>query len=285
MRATHRPDLALEHRLPNVLTQRPVAMPRQAARSLAHDLRAVLRLAWTACHVMRGAYVVAVLFPGLGIRERQEHIGRWSHQVLRALGVVLSPNGHLDSGAQMLVANHISWLDVMVLHALCPQARFVAKSEVKHWPLVGRLVIGAQTFFVERARPRQASQAVAAIAAALLAGGTVAVFPEGTTSNGHAVLPFRSSLLQAALTTGVAIRPVALRYTDAHHRVSRSAPYIDDVSLLASLWRTARSERLVVHVNVLPVHAPVGSDRRPLAVALRNAIHAALNSEACEASS
>jgi 1-acyl-sn-glycerol-3-phosphate acyltransferase len=270
--------------MPNALIRRPIVVSHPVARSLAQDLRAVLRLARTAWHVLRGVYVVAVLFPGLGIKERQERIGRWSHQILRALGVTLRSNGHLGADAQMLVANHISWLDVMVLHALCPQARFVAKSEVKHWPLVGRLVIGAQTFFVERDRPRQASQAVEAIVNGLLAGATVAVFPEGTTSNGHAVLPFRSSLLQAALTAGVGIRPVALRYADAHHRVSRSAPYIDDVSLLTSMWRIARSEQLAVHVNVLPLHASIGIDRRPLALALRDAIHAALNSEAREAS-
>lgn len=117
---------------------------------------------------------------------------------------------------------------------------------------------------------------VDAIAAALVDGATVAVFPEGTTGKGHAVLPFRPSLLQAALAAGVAIRPVALRYADLHHRVSPSAPYIDDDTLLLSLWRTARAERLVVHLSVLPVHAPYTPDRRALAVSLRAAIQTAL---------
>jgi 1-acyl-sn-glycerol-3-phosphate acyltransferase len=267
----------LEHRLPNALIQRLLVAP-QAARSLAHDLRAVLRLACTAWHVVRGACIVAVLFPGLNVDQRHKHIGRWSQQILQALGVTLRANGHLRSGTQMLVSNHVSWLDVMVLHALCPQARFVAKSDVKHWPLIGRLTTGAQTFFVERARPRQVAQAVDAVTAALLGGATVAVFAEGTTGNGHAVLPFRPSLLQAALAAEVPIRPVALRYADAHHRVSPSAPYIDDVTLLTSLWRTARAERLVVHVSVLPAHAPDCTDRRSLAAALRAAIQTALDS-------
>jgi len=241
-------------------------------------MRAVVRLANTVWHVVRGVYIVAVLFPGLNVDRRQAHIGRWSQQVLRALGVGLQVNGHLIPGAQMLVANHVSWLDVMVLHALCPQARFVAKSEVEHWPLIGRLVVGAGTFFVERARLRQTGQAVDAITGALLAGATVAVFPEGTTSDGHAVLPFRPSLLQAALVAGAAIRPVALRYADAHHRVSRNAPYIDDDTLLHSMWRTARAERLVVHVSVLPAQAPDQGGRRALAATLRNIVQAALES-------
>jgi len=258
-----------------MLMQRLVVVP-QVARSFAHDARALLRLARTTWHLLRGMVVVTLLFPGLTLDQRQQHIGRWSHQVLRALRVTLRPHGELVACAQMLVANHVSWLDVMVLHALCPQARFVAKAEVKHWPLIGRLVAGAQTFFVDRARPRQTGEAVDAIAAALVNGATVAVFPEGTTGNGQTVLPFRPSLLQAALAAGVAIRPVALRYADRHHRVSLSAPYIDDDTLLLSLWRTARAERLVVHVSVLPVQAPDTPDRRALAVSLRTAIQAAL---------
>jgi 1-acyl-sn-glycerol-3-phosphate acyltransferase len=176
----------------------------------------------------------------------------------------------------MLVANHVSWLDVMVLHALCPQARFVAKSEVQHWPLIGRLVAGAQTFFVERARPHQTRQTVAAITAALRTGATVVVFPEGTTTSGHSVLPFRSSLLQAALVGGTVVRPAALRYCDAQERLSRVVPYINNDTLLGSLWRTARSEQLVAEVRVLPALAGADADRRVLAVALRDAVQAAL---------
>jgi len=259
-----------------MLIQRLVVVP-QVVRSVALDVRALLRLARTTWHLLRGMVVVTLLFPGLTIDQQHQHIGRWSRQILRALGVTLRPNGELVACPQMLVANHVSWLDVMVLHALCPQARFVAKSEVEHWPLIGRLVVGAQTFFVDRARPRQTGEAVEAIAAALVNGATVAVFPEGTTSDGHAVLPFRPSLLQAALAAEAAIRPVALRYADAHHRVSPSAPYIDDDTLLLSLWRTARAERMVVHVKVLPVHAAIPPDRRALAVSLRAAIEVALS--------
>lgn len=261
--------------MPKLLVQRLVGMS-QTASSLALDARTVWRLARTAWHLMHGLVVVTLLFPRLTLDQRQQRIGRWSHQVLRALGVTLRPSGQLMAGPQMLVANHVSWLDVMALHALCPQARFVAKAEVRHWPLIGRLVVGAQTVFVDRARPRQTGEVVNSIAAVLVNGATVAVFPEGTTGNGHAVLPFRSGLLQAALTAGVAIRPVALRYADAHHRISPHAPYIDDDTLLGSLWRTARAERLVVHANALQLPTQDLTDRRALANSLRAAIQTAL---------
>jgi 1-acyl-sn-glycerol-3-phosphate acyltransferase len=260
----------------NTIDLRLAPLPR-IARSFARDLRAVSRLSFTLWHVMRGLFIVTVLFPRLGDLQRQQHVGRWSRRVLRALGVTLHAQGRLGPGAKMLVANHVSWLDVMVLHALCPQARFVAKSEVRHWPLIGRLVVGAQTLFVERTRPHQARQSVAAITAALRAGATVVVFPEGTTTDGHSVLPFRSSLLQAALVGETVVRPVALRYADAHERPSRDVPYIDNDTLLGSLWRTARAEQVVAEVCVLPALAAPEADRRALAMALRDAVQAALH--------
>jgi 1-acyl-sn-glycerol-3-phosphate acyltransferase len=261
----------------NTIDLRLAPLPR-IARSFVLDLRALLRLSRTAWHVVRGLFIVTLLFPRLSEAQRQQHIGRWSRRVLRALDITLHARGHLGRGAKMLVANHVSWLDVMVLHALCPQARFVAKAEVRHWPLIGRLVAGAQTFFVERQRPHQARQTVAAITAALRTGATVVVFPEGTTSTGHSVLPFRSSLLQAALVGEAVVRPVALRYADAHERPSPDAPYIGNDSLLGSLWRTARAEALVAEVHVLPALAGADADRRVFAVALRDAVQAALHS-------
>ncbi|HSB24487.1 MAG TPA: lysophospholipid acyltransferase family protein [Burkholderiaceae bacterium] len=254
-------------------------LPR-IARSFTQDVRAALRLSRTAWHIVRGLFIVTVLFPRLNEVQRQQHIGRWSRRVLRALGVTLHAQGHLGPGAKMLVANHVSWLDVMVLHALCPQARFVAKSEVRHWPLIGRLVAGARTFFVERQRPHQTRQTVAGITAALRTGATVVVFPEGTTSNGSSVLPFRPSLLQAALAGGTVVRPVALRYVDSHRRLSRDAPYVDNDTLLGSLWRTARAQQLVADVRLLPALAAPDADRRVLAVALRHAVQAALHGTA-----
>ena len=242
-------------------------------------LRGVLRLTMTAWHIARGVVIISAVFPRLDAAQRQVRTQRWSFAVLRSLGVSVQMHGCLEAGAQMLVANHVSWLDVIVLRAQFPHARFVSKAEVRHWPLIGRLVVATGPFFVERDRPRQTGQSVDAIAAALAAGETVVVFPEGTTSNGHAVLPFRASLLQAALLAAVPLQPVALRYADAHHPVSRNVPYIDDDTMLGSLWRTARAEGLLARVQVLAANGPAASHRRPLAAALRSAIQAALDAD------
>ena len=245
--------------------------------AFSRGLRSVLRLTLTAWHIARGVVIVATQFPSQDAGQRQVLVQCWSSDVLRALGVDVQVRGSLEPGAKLLVANHVSWLDVIVLQSLCPQVRFVAKAEVGRWPLIGRLVVGARTFFVERDRPRKTRTLVDALAVALSAGETVVVFPEGTTSDGHAVLPFRTSLLHAALIAAVPVQPLALRYADAHHAVSRRAPYIDDDTLLGSFWRTARAEGLVVSVQALAAQGPAAGHRRPLAAALRLAIQESLD--------
>lgn len=239
-----------------------------------------LRLGVIAWHVVRGVYLVSVRFPGLAPELRQAHVQQWSSAVLQAFGVSVRVHGALNCRAQILVANHVSWLDVIVLLALCPHARFVSKAEVRRWPLIGRLAEGVQTIFVERDRPRQTIAAVDSIVVALSAGETVIVFPEGTTTDGHAVLPFRAPLLHAAWLASAPVQPLALRYADARHEVSPCVPYIDDDSLLGSLWRTASAPGLVATVMALPVHDLVSNDRRANAAALRAVIQAALEAPA-----
>ena len=117
-------------------------------------------------------------------------------------------------GATLLLANHISWLDIVAIHAVAPQARFVSKADVLAWPLLGWLIKGAGTLFIERERKRDALRVLHQVAEALKAGDTVAVFPEGTTGDGATLLPFHANLLQAAIATGTPVQRVALRYSD-----------------------------------------------------------------------
>ena len=104
------------------------------------------------------------------------------------------------------------------IHAVCPQARFVSKADVKHWPVLGRLVDAADTLYLERERRRDAMRVVHRMSEALAAGDTVAVFPEGTTGEGRDLLPFHANLLQAAIATATPVQAVALRFSDAQRR-------------------------------------------------------------------
>jgi 1-acyl-sn-glycerol-3-phosphate acyltransferase len=175
------------------------------------------------------------------------------------------------------VANHVSWLDIAALHAAVPQARFVSKADVLTWPVLGGLIAGAGTLFIERERKRDALRVVHAMAEALQAGQTVAVFPEGTTGPGPQMLPFHANLLQAAIATAKPIQPAVLRYGDDHGAFSLAAQYIGDTTLGQSLWRVAMADGLAVHVDLLTAEGSAHADRRALAEHLRTLMHARLD--------
>ncbi len=236
-------------------------------------LWAVPRVLWrvlrVVLHVLHGMLVMALRFPALDAAGRQARIQWWSAGLLRAVGVDLQVRGVPRPGATLLVANHVSWLDIAALHAAVPQARFVSKADVRHWPLLGWLVAGAGTLFIERERKRDALRVVHAMADALRAGETVAVFPEGTTGPGPELLPFHANLLQAAIATASPIQPAVLRFADARQRFSPAVEFVGDTTLLQSLWRVASARGLVAHVDLLLPQASAHADRRALAEHLR----------------
>ncbi|MCR5866904.1 1-acyl-sn-glycerol-3-phosphate acyltransferase [Aquincola sp. J276] len=242
-----------------------VSAPRAAWRLL----RALLQL-------LKGVAIVALKFPSLDAAGRHREIQRWSAGVLKALGVALVVEGHPRAGAGLVVANHVSWLDIAALHACCPQARFVSKADVLGWPVVGWLVRSVGTLFIERASKRDALRVVHQMAEALQAGQCVAVFPEGTTSDGQGVLPFHANLLHAAITTATPIQPAVLRYADPLHAVSPAAEFVGNTTLLQSVWNIVSARGLTVRVRWLPSQASAHADRRALAAALQQQVEQAL---------
>ena len=251
--------------------------------SVWRRLRAGWRLARAVLHIGHGLLIAVVMFPRFDAAQRQRRVQWWSVKLLRVLGVEPSAEGQFRPGPKLLVANHVSWLDIIVIHSVCPQARFVSKADVRHWPALGRLAEVAGTLFIERERKRDAVRVVHQIAAALQAGDTVAVFPEGTTSDGHALLPFHANLLQAAISANVPVQPIALRFADATAPISAAAPYIGDTTLLESLSAVVLAEGLTVRVTVLGAEPCEHADRRVLADHVREQIGAALQIAAVHA--
>ncbi|MBS0444507.1 MAG: 1-acyl-sn-glycerol-3-phosphate acyltransferase [Proteobacteria bacterium] len=240
---------------------------------------AAWRLLRCVLHALHGLAIVLWRFGALDAAGRQARIRWWSRKMLQTLGITLQVEGEpAPAGTRgvLLVANHISWLDVMAVHAVVPQARFVSKADVKSWPVISRLVDAAGTLYLERERKRDALRVVHAVAEALIDGQTVAVFPEGTTSDGRGLLPFHANLLQAAIAAEAQVQPVALRFSDADGPVSRAVEFIGTTTLAQSLWRTAGGERVTVRVALLPARPAAHVDRRALAQSLREAIADAL---------
>lgn len=236
-------------------------------------LLALLRLLRVLLHVLHGLAVLAWRFPRRDAVGRQALIQAWSAGLLRCLGVNLQVRQQAAvPRACLVVLNHVSWLDIACVHAALPQARFVSKAEVRHWPLLGWMVAAAGTLFIEREKKRDALRVVHHCAEALRAGDTVAVFPEGTTGPGPGadLLPFHANLLQAAIHAGRAVQPVVLRYADRRSAFSPAAAYIGDTSLAQSLWMLARGRGLHLHLTVMQPHELQSeTSRRELAQALR----------------
>ncbi|MFG2357230.1 lysophospholipid acyltransferase family protein [Streptomyces sp. NPDC048521] len=236
----------------------------EPARTAAAVPRAVLRLTAVTALVLAG--IVLAPFARRRGRIPAEWVGRWCRMIVRAVGVRVGLTGAAPpAGGLLLVANHVSWLDIPLLTAVRP-ARMLAKAEVGKWPVAGALAARGGTLFIERDRLRALPGTVARIAGALRGGAAVTAFPEGSTWCGRAHGPFRRAVFQAALDAGVPVQPVSLRYRQHGGGPGTAAAFVGDDTLLASLWRVARTRGLVAEVEIRPV-IPPGShpDRRALA--------------------
>ncbi|CCK25760.1 1-acylglycerol-3-phosphate O-acyltransferase [Streptomyces davaonensis JCM 4913] len=236
-----------------------------SARSLADVPRAVLRIGALLVTLLVGVGLLPV-FGLVPVSRRNALIRGWSRAVVRAAGVRVRITGTAaPTGGLLLVANHISWLDIPLLAAVRP-ARMLAKAEIRRWPVAGGLTAASGAFFIERDRLRALPDTVARIAGALRSGAAVVAFPEGSTWCGRAQGHFRRAVFQAALDAGVPVQPVRLHYRFDDGPASTAPAFVGEDSLLASLWRVVTARRLVAEVEVRSeIPADAHTDRRTLA--------------------
>ena len=234
------------------------------------------RVARSGVHLLEGVATTTFVFPLITQAARRAAIRRWSRRLLRMLNVDARLHGKpLLDGNVLVVANHVSWLDIFVLNAVGP-VRFVAKAELARWPVAGRLIRGVGTLFVERERRRDARRVNGHAADALARGDIVAVFPEGTTTDGTLLLPFKSSLLQPIVDAQGRVQPMAIRYRAPTGEHSGAPAYVGEDSFLTSFWRVTGARSLVVELHAPPALAARESHRRDLARSAEAAIRAVL---------
>ena len=236
-------------------------------------LVALVRLLRVTGHLLVGLWTVKRVFPGLSPAQQNAQVQAWARTMLAYLAIKLVVNGEPPQrGPLLLVANHISWMDILVMHA-ARHCRFVSKSDVKDWPLVGTLASAAGTLYIERESRRDALRVVHQMAECLQRGDVLAVFPEGTTGDGSLVLPFHANLVQAAISAGAPVQPVALHFADSVTGAMSYAPcYVGDDTLVGSLWRTLKTSKLEAVVSYGVVQQADGRDRRTWATDLRSAV-------------
>jgi 1-acyl-sn-glycerol-3-phosphate acyltransferase len=244
-------------------------------RQLKGHAHASWKLARTLTHIASGLWVIVWVFPKLSAPQKEVRIQAWAHALLARLSIKLVVVGAPPAqGPLLLAANHISWLDIVVMHS-ARYCRFVSKADVQRWPLIGTLATGAGTLFIQRESRRDAMRVVHHMAERLSAGDVLAIFPEGTTSDGVSLLPFHANLFQAAIAANAPVLPMALRFTDAATGDHSLAPcYINDDTLMGSIWRTLRAPPLCAVLTFGEPQAADGRDRRAWAADLRNAVDA-----------
>ena len=216
------------------------------------------------------------MFPWAGAALRERIVRRWSARLLRICGVRVAAGDTPRLAHGLVVANHVSWLDIFLINAACP-CRFVAKAEIRSWPVLGWLAARARTVFIARGNRRDLRHIFQGLVAALAAGERVALFPEGTTASQGALLTFHANLFEAALDAHVPVQPVALAYLRADGGWHPAVDYVGDDTFVDSLHRILGADEPVLArlVPLAPI-APAGRHRRELAAEAQAVIGAAL---------
>ncbi len=204
-----------------------------------------------------------------GLRLRLK--ASWAGALLEALGVEVEADlTHAVPGA-LLVSNHISWIDIYVINSALPAA-FVAKEEVRHWPLIGWLAARNDTVFLRRGSRGHARIINQEIAEILDREKYVAVFPEGTTTDGTHLLHFHAALIQPALAASRPVLPVAISYWEVDGTRSLAPRYDGDISMMQCTRAILGRKKIIARLVTLPVLGLNGEDRRQVALAARAAI-------------
>jgi 1-acyl-sn-glycerol-3-phosphate acyltransferase len=241
-------------------------------------VRALACLIW----VILGLITIALVYWILGLKFRLWSKKYWSRVLLWICGIKVALSGQpIVEGATLFVANHVSWLDIFVMNYVRATA-FIAKSEIRKWPVAGWLATGADTIFIERGS-RHAVHAVAkSVHEHFERAQAVGLFPEGTTSEGFDVLPFYANLFEPARKAQAIIQPVALRYFYREQRSSFPA-FVGEETLLMNMWRVFGTTGVRVEMVFLPALNEAGHESAPRAVlckAAQASIQAALTSAA-----
>jgi 1-acyl-sn-glycerol-3-phosphate acyltransferase len=235
------------------------------------QLGRVLRLI---AHLAKGVLLVWVVFPHINTIQRDAMIVGWSREMLRILRARLRLLGHIPpvtASSILFAANHISWLDILAINAF-RRVRFVAKAEVRGWPVIGWLAARTGTTFLRRSRSYEVTRLVRTVGRSLRKGHCVALFPEGTTTDGTSVQPFHSGLFESAITAEAMVWPVCLRYLRPDGTADIEAAFIGDDSLIGSILRIVARPTTDIQLWFAPPLVATGSTRRELAEQAQTAI-------------
>jgi 1-acyl-sn-glycerol-3-phosphate acyltransferase len=235
----------------------------------------------------RGLGIVGLLFLGLAVLyfrfpmidgdAQQAWIKRWSIWVARTLGLKMTVQGQIDPSIRsaLIVANHSSWLDIVVINSIQPSA-FIAKAEIEKWPVVGLLVARSGTLFIERGKRHAVHKVLKDAVERLKEQRFVAVFPEGTTNDGTKLLPFHGNLMEAAIRAEVPVQPLAIAYRNSQNTLAESVAFVGETTFVSSMFRVLADDDLRVFITITAAQTTQEKTRHELSEKSREVISSTL---------
>lgn len=241
----------------------------------------LFRISCVLFYTLTGTLIAAGVFPMAKKSLRSWLIRWWSKRILAAFNLQVTCTGNIPQENAtlvntMFVANHISWTDIHAINSIIP-LRFIAKSDIKNWPVFGYLAKKANVLFIDRSKRKDAARTIDTATLSLQSGDNLCLFPEGTTTDGTKIRPFKSSLFEAAIQANSAIRPISIHYPCADGSTNTGIAYAGETTLLESIQQVLHQKRPVVELCFL---APITmqefsvetKDRRLLALHVQQLI-------------
>jgi len=233
-------------------------------------------------HTAAGAAILRLVFPRAKPARKRALVGWWSAKLLRVAGVTVRIEGtppEMTEAGAMIAANHVSWIDIFAVSGVRP-TRFIAKSEIRDWPIAGWVAERAGTIFIRRERRRDTARINDLVHAALAQADRVGLFPEGTTTEGDQLLKFHSSLFEPAVANGAHVHPCAIRYEHADGTLCLAMAYVGDLSFMQSLGLVIRQRGVIARLAFAAPIDTAGLGRREVAAAAQAAVANLLRLEA-----
>jgi 1-acyl-sn-glycerol-3-phosphate acyltransferase len=243
-----------------------------------HTLVIIYRIGRILLHTLLGLAIAAFVWPFAGKPRKQAITKWWCKLMLNCFNIQVLTRGTppINARSTMFVANHVSWADIHALNSIIP-LRFIAKLEIKSWPIFGYLVKKSDTIFIDRTTRKDAARIVKVAADALASGDNVGFFPEGATTEGTHLLPFKSSVLQAAISAKATIWPVAIRYSKPDGSLNLAMAYAGEMTLGESMMSVLKQKNPVVELNFLAPISTQDTNRQGASKAAFTEISNALN--------
>jgi 1-acyl-sn-glycerol-3-phosphate acyltransferase len=227
-------------------------------------------------HVLKGCFILLLVFPWLKVGQRHHSIRKWCKQLLGIFRMRFAVIGaeQLEDAHYLMAANHISWIDIHVINAFKPHY-FVAKAEVASWPIFGWMAKQLGTLFIERGKANSIRKMVPELAAQL-SQKPICIFPEGTSTDGKQVAPFKSNLFEAAIVANAPVYALAIQYFELQTGKKTTAPaFIGDMGLLDSIWNLISSPPICAVLSI-SAKLPALNERKALAELSQSLIAAQL---------